>query len=99
MEPITDENKPAGAYRKEIYKCIETTIGRPISENEHKYLSKILKDYVRAHAPTQPIEMPPMKHSWICDKCAVGVVVVGKVAEKKQIGHAKRNSRKIQATN
>jgi hypothetical protein len=92
---IQEETLPAGAYRKQIYKAIEDTIKRPMTENEHKYLSSILKAYVREHAPTQPINMPPMKHLWTCDACAAEKVVVGKVAEKKQVNHALRNQRKI----
>ena len=49
-EPVViAENMPGGAYRKAIYQCIQDTIGRPLSDKEHKYLSGILKLYVDAH--------------------------------------------------
>jgi hypothetical protein len=46
---IIEENMPGGAYRKAIYQCIQETIKRPLTENEHTYLSRILKLYVDAH--------------------------------------------------
>lgn len=49
-EPIVvTEDMPGGAYRKAIYECIQSTIGRELSPAEHKYLSHILKLYAEAH--------------------------------------------------
>ncbi len=46
---VLTEDLPGGAYRKAIYQCIQETIGRNLSDQEHKYISGILKLYVDAH--------------------------------------------------
>lgn len=40
------ENMSGGAYRKAIYQCFRDVTGRELTDNEHKYLSRILKLYV-----------------------------------------------------
>jgi len=93
---MPEENLTAGNYRKQIYSVIQDTIGRNLTENEHKFLSNILKAYVNAHAPTKPLETAPLKHLWTCTNCAKELVVVGKHENKKIIIKAKRNEKKIQ---
>lgn len=66
---MTAEIKTAGTYRKEIYNVIQTTIGRNLTDNEHTFLSNLLKDYVNSHAPTRPLIQIPIKHEYICTKC------------------------------
>lgn len=46
---ILEEDMPGGAYRKAIYQCFRNVSGRELTDNEHKYLSRILKLYVDAH--------------------------------------------------
>lgn len=58
-EPIiVTEDMPGGAYRKAIYQCITDTIGRNMTDAEHKYLSHILKMYAEAHVKRVESNLP-----------------------------------------
>lgn len=43
---ILAEDLPGGAYRKAVYQCFTNVAKRELTDNEHKYLSHILKMYV-----------------------------------------------------
>lgn len=79
----TGEVRTAGSYRKEIYTVLTQVMKRDLTENEHAYLSNLLKQYVDSHAPeirfvpelldnTKPIE----RH-YICAKCKSKHVGIG----------------------
>lgn len=66
---MTEENLAAGEYRKQIYKAVQDVIGRNLDKNEHAYISKILKEYVKAHAPTEPLDQKAIEHTYVCKNC------------------------------
>ena len=91
---MIEENLHEGAYRKEIYACVVGVIKRELTVAEHKYLSHILKLYANTVADNRPsTKHEPLIHNWICTKCAVETVVIGKKANVKVIKKARKNSK------
>ena len=43
---VITENLPGSAYRKAIYQSIQSAINRELTNDEHKFISGILKLYV-----------------------------------------------------
>lgn len=68
---MPEDNTTAGQYRQKVYDAIQSTIGRTMTPNEHKFIKSTLLAYVKAHAPTAPIESneKPREHKFICVKC------------------------------
>lgn len=69
MTITTSQKTTAGEYRKQIYSIIQNTIGRNLTDNEHVFLSNLLKNYVNSYAPTEPLFQQPIEHHYVCLKC------------------------------
>lgn len=91
------EGLPEGAYRLEIYACVQSVIKRDLTDAEHKYLSHVLKLYANTAREnvTHISKQEPLKHIWTCDNCKTEVIKTGMKENKPMAKKAERNKREI----